>query len=57
MMGHKHITATQIYAKITSQKISKNMDLVSQKFKAMEDAFIIEMEPEEIELLNSHNNR
>lgn len=40
MMGHKHISTTQIYAKITSQKISKDMDLVSHKFKEMEDAFI-----------------
>ncbi len=27
MMGHKNISTTQIYAKITSQKISKDMDL------------------------------
>jgi integrase len=40
MMGHKNISTTQIYAKITSQKISKDMDLVSHKFKSMEDAFI-----------------
>ncbi len=39
MMGHKHITTTQIYAKITSQKISKDMDLVSPKFAAMENKF------------------
>lgn len=41
MMGHKNISTTQIYAKITSQKISKDMDLVSHKFKSMEDAFTI----------------
>ena len=40
MMGHKNISTTQIYAKITSQKISKDMDLISHKFKAMEEAFI-----------------
>ncbi|MBF4516618.1 site-specific integrase [Flavobacterium sp. ANB] len=40
MMGHKNISTTQIYAKITSQKISKDMDLVSHKFKSMEDAFM-----------------
>lgn len=28
------------------------MDLVAPKFKAMEDAFLIQMESEEIELLN-----
>ena len=38
--GHKNISTTQIYAKITSQKISKDMDLISHKFKAMEEAFI-----------------
>ncbi|WP_443938604.1 site-specific integrase [Pedobacter sp. MW01-1-1] len=43
MMGHKNISTTQIYAKITSQKISKDMDLVSHKFAGMEAAFI-EME-------------
>src|SRR5690606_23325104 len=56
MMGHKNISTTQIYAKITSQKISKDMDLVSPKFKAMEDAFIIKMESEEVALLNEHTN-
>ena len=56
MMGHKNISTTQIYAKITSQKISKDMDLVSPKFKAMEDAFIIKMEQEQIVLLNEHTN-
>ncbi|RUT69306.1 site-specific integrase [Flavobacterium cupreum] len=40
MMGHKDISTTQIYAKITSQKISKDMDLVSSKFQSMELAFI-----------------
>ncbi|MFZ4860925.1 site-specific integrase [Sphingobacterium sp. Mn56C] len=39
MMGHKNISTTQIYAKITSQKISKDMDLVSYKFAGMEAAF------------------
>jgi len=38
-MGHKNIATTQIYAKITSQKISKDMDLVAPKFLAMEEAF------------------
>lgn len=45
MMGHKNISTTQIYAKITSQKISKDMDLVSPKFAGMEAAFI-QMEQE-----------
>ena len=40
MMGHKNISTTQIYAKITSQKISKDMDLVTPKFRAMEEAFL-----------------
>ncbi|MDV3854919.1 integrase [Elizabethkingia anophelis] len=40
MMGHKNISTTQIYAKITSQKISKDMDLVAPKFKEIEDAFL-----------------
>ena|SRR5690554_917412 len=40
MMGHKNISTTQIYAKIISQKISKDMDLVSDKFRSMENAFM-----------------
>ena len=52
MMGHKNISTTQIYAKITSQKISKDMDMVAPKFQAMEEAFLVQMELEEIALLN-----
>ncbi|MDQ0107163.1 integrase [Chitinophaga terrae (ex Kim and Jung 2007)] len=51
MMGHKNISTTQIYAKITSQKISKDMDLVAPKFKAMEEAFLVQTDTEEIALL------
>lgn len=40
MMGHKNISITQIYAKITSQKISKEIYLLSHKFKIMEEIFI-----------------
>lgn len=40
MMGHKVIATTQIYAKITSQKISKDMDMVTHRFEGMETAFI-----------------
>ncbi len=31
MLGHKHITTTQIYAKITNDKIGHDMDALSQK--------------------------
>ena len=31
MLGHKHITTTQIYAKITNDKIGRNMDALSEK--------------------------
>ena len=43
MMGHKDISTTQIYAKITSQKISKDMDLVAPRFKTMEEIFLTVM--------------
>ena len=31
MLGHKHITTTQIYAKITNDKIGRDMDILSEK--------------------------
>ena len=31
MLGHKHITTTQIYANITNDKIGKDMDMLSEK--------------------------
>ena len=31
MLGHKHITTTQIYAKITNDKIGRDMDTLSEK--------------------------
>ncbi|WP_449390397.1 tyrosine-type recombinase/integrase [Elizabethkingia argenteiflava] len=40
MMEHKNISTTQIYAKITSQKISKDMDLVAPKFQEIENEFV-----------------
>src|SRR5690625_1205418 len=39
MMGHKNIATTQIYAKITSQKISKDMDAITHKFSELEAIF------------------
>ena len=35
MLGHKHITTTQIYAKITNDKIGKDMDALSEKIAGM----------------------
>ncbi len=54
MMGHKNISTTQIYAKVISQKISKDMDLVAPKFKTMEDAFLVKMEREENTFLDGN---
>jgi len=31
MLGHKHITTTQIYAKITNDKIGRDMDMLTEK--------------------------
>ena len=31
MLGHKHITTTQIYAKITNDKIGWDMDMLTEK--------------------------
>ncbi|WP_165602542.1 tyrosine-type recombinase/integrase, partial [Chryseobacterium arthrosphaerae] len=39
MMGHKNITTTQIYAKILNEKVGRDMEEVSHKFKELEAAF------------------
>ena len=31
MLGHKHITTTQIYAKITNDKIGRDIDMLTEK--------------------------
>lgn len=35
MLGHKHITTTQIYAKITNDKIERDMAALSEKFSSV----------------------
>lgn len=36
LMGHTSIRSTQIYAKITAEKMSRDMELLSQKLAPME---------------------
>ncbi|MFZ4861745.1 site-specific integrase [Sphingobacterium sp. Mn56C] len=40
MLGHKNIATTQIYAKILNEKIGKDMQKISHKFKGMERSFV-----------------
>ncbi|MBA5793522.1 site-specific integrase [Flavobacterium sp. xlx-214] len=40
MLGHKNIATTQIYAKILNEKVGKDMQKVSHKFKGMEQSFV-----------------
>lgn len=35
MLGHKHITTTQIYAKITNDKIGRDMAALSEKLNGI----------------------
>ena len=35
MMGHTNISTTQVYAKVTDQKISEDMDKLMERRKAM----------------------
>ena len=39
MLGHKNIATTQIYAKILNEKVGKDMQKVSYKFKSLENSF------------------
>lgn len=43
MLGHKNIATTQIYAKILNEKVGKDMQKVSHKFKGMERSFITQL--------------
>ncbi|WP_256959278.1 tyrosine-type recombinase/integrase [Sphingobacterium sp. JB170] len=40
MLGHKNIATTQIYAKILNEKVGKDMQKVSHKFKGLEQSFV-----------------
>lgn len=39
MLGHTNIQTTQIYARITNDKISKDMEGLSEKFNESERLF------------------
>lgn len=39
MLGHKNIVTTQVYAKVLNEKVGKDMQKVSHKFKDMEKSF------------------
>ena len=43
MLGHKNIATTQIYAKILNEKVGKDMQKVSHKFKNMKKSFVSEL--------------
>tara|TARA_R110002033_G_scaffold36621_1_gene75243 strand:- start:17543 stop:18793 length:1251 start_codon:yes stop_codon:yes gene_type:complete len=43
MLGHKNIATTQIYAKILNEKVGKDMQKVSHKFKGMERSFVSQL--------------
>ena len=43
MLGHKNIATTQIYAKILNEKVGKDMQKVSHRFKEMEQSFVAQL--------------
>jgi integrase len=43
MLGHKNIATTQIYAKILNEKVGKDMQKVSHRFKGMEQSFVTQL--------------
>lgn len=40
MLGHTNIKTTQIYARITNQKISRDMEALAEKMRAKQNAVV-----------------
>ena len=43
MLGHKNIAITQVYAKIINEKVGRDMQKVSHKFKGREWSLVSQL--------------
>ena len=56
LLGHTNIRTTQIYAKVSKKKLSRNMSQLQRKLFQF-DGSLVHMEPEVVQIIALHKEK